>query len=63
VSQFERSIELAPNNALSVYHLGLAHVQQGDLVRARELLERAISLDPRFDGADDARRALASIRG
>jgi Tfp pilus assembly protein PilF len=61
VSAFEQTVKLAPREAIYHYHLGLAYVQDGNPVRARESLERALTLDRSFDGAADARRLLSEL--
>jgi Tfp pilus assembly protein PilF len=54
--------EKAPQNALFHYHLGLAYAQRQEKAAARRHLERALSLDSKFDGSDDARALLQTIR-
>jgi Flp pilus assembly protein TadD len=39
-----RAVELAPNHAQAHYNLGLACLQQGQLSRARQHIERAEAL-------------------
>ena len=55
------SVDRDPNNALYLYHLGLAYAKNGETVRAREALQRALTLRPDFQGAQDARSVLASL--
>jgi len=43
------------------YHLGLAYAKNGDRVRAKQSLERALKLKPDFQGSSDARELLASL--
>ena len=43
------------------YHLGLALLATGDKPGARRELEQALKLDPKFPGADEARRALSTL--
>jgi tetratricopeptide (TPR) repeat protein len=63
VAAFQRSVQLQPDNASYVGHLGLAYAQSGDKVKARQSLERALKLKADFDGADEARKVLKSIGG
>jgi tetratricopeptide (TPR) repeat protein len=63
VASFERSVQSQPNNASYIGHLGLAHAQSGNKAKARESLEKALKMQPTFDGADEARRVLHSIAG
>ncbi len=58
---FEQSVQKDPDNALYLYHLGLTYAGQGENAKARRNLERALALDPRFDGADNARRVSAEL--
>ncbi|MEO6212067.1 MAG: tetratricopeptide repeat protein [Vicinamibacterales bacterium] len=61
VAQFEASVQKEPQNPIYQYHLGLAYVKAGEQVKARRALAEALRLNPSFTGADDARRALASL--
>jgi tetratricopeptide (TPR) repeat protein len=61
IDAFKHSVQRAPGNAVYHYRLGMTYVKRGDAERAREALRKALSLDPRFDGADEARAALASL--
>jgi tetratricopeptide (TPR) repeat protein len=61
VSSFERSIEKDPKNAVYRYHLGLAYLKLGETGKAKAALEEALKLQPAFPGAEDAKKALASI--
>jgi tetratricopeptide (TPR) repeat protein len=60
VQAFEHSVAKDPNVPEYHYHLGLAHVRAGNLVRGRRALEAALKLRPDYP---DARRALQSIVG
>ena len=63
IAAFARAVERAPNNAVYHYHLGLAYLKVGDRERGRSELQRALSLDQDFNGADDARRQLSQMSG
>ena len=56
-----QAIDLDPNNALYHYHLGLIYAQKGDDANARESLERALTLKPGKEIAQDAKRILATL--
>jgi putative PEP-CTERM system TPR-repeat lipoprotein len=56
------SAEKDPNNAMYHYHLGLAYARAGDNPQALQSLNRALSLAPNFDGAQDARTVLNSLK-
>jgi tetratricopeptide (TPR) repeat protein len=58
---FQKSIERNPSNPTYHYHLGLAYLKQRDMIRAKASLQRALSLNPTFANAKEARDALASI--
>jgi tetratricopeptide (TPR) repeat protein len=60
VPAFERAISRAPDNPIYHYHLGLAQLKAGNERAGRASLERALSLKADFNGADDARKLLAS---
>ena len=63
VPEFEAAVRLAPNNALFHYHLGLARIAMNDTSKGVESLKRALSIQPNFAGADDARRLVAQRLG
>jgi putative PEP-CTERM system TPR-repeat lipoprotein len=58
---FHESIEANPANPTYHYHLGLAYMKQRDVEQARSSLQRALTLNPSFVNAADARAALASL--
>jgi tetratricopeptide (TPR) repeat protein len=57
------ALKLGTKDAKLYYHAGLIHLRLGDRDKARELLERALAINPHFSpsGAEAARRALASL--
>jgi tetratricopeptide (TPR) repeat protein len=61
IAEFLDSLEKIPNNATVNYHLGMAYYKKGENDRAREALEKALSLDANFDYADEARKVLAEL--
>jgi Flp pilus assembly protein TadD len=61
VPWFKRSLDTDPNNPVFHYHLGLANAKLGYYVQARSSIEHALKLRPDFDGADQARKTLASL--
>jgi tetratricopeptide (TPR) repeat protein len=63
IAAFTRAVERGPNNPVYHYHLGLAYLQSGDHQRGRAELERALTLSPDFNGAEDARRQLSHKDG
>jgi Flp pilus assembly protein TadD len=52
-----------PVNPIYQYHLGLAYLKSGDKVKARSALEQALQLSSDFDGAAEAKKVLAGLRG
>ena len=59
----QRSVAHTPGSALYRYHLGMAYAQMGDKANARQALEGALRLQPHFENAGDARRALDALGG
>ena len=62
IPPFKVSVEKNPGNPVYHYHLGLAYASAGDSARAKQSLTRALALQPNFEGADETRRLLNSIR-
>jgi tetratricopeptide (TPR) repeat protein len=59
-AEVERAMKLGTQSAPLFYHAGMIYHRLGDSDKARELLHRALLLNPRFSLADseNARRAL-----
>jgi putative PEP-CTERM system TPR-repeat lipoprotein len=62
IASFERAIAKAPANPVYQYHLGLAHLKEGNDSQGRAALKRALALKSDFNGAEDARKALEETR-
>ena len=62
VRAFKESLQRDPKNPIYHYHLGLAYLASKDLPNGRASLERALTIQPNFDGAADARTRLASSK-
>ena len=58
---FQQAISREPRNAEFVYHLGMTYVKQGEDAMAIATLKKALSLSSAFEGADDARKAIADL--
>jgi Flp pilus assembly protein TadD len=58
-----KAAEKAPTSAEIHYHLGMAQLQSGDRAAAKLSLESALSGTPKFHGTEDAKSALAGLRG
>ena len=63
VASLKECVAADPKNPLYQYHLALAYVQTGNKTEARDLLERALKTGTTFDGADNARTVLKSLKG
>ena len=63
VEALTTSTQRAPDNPNYNYHLALAHHQNGNKAEARKYLEKALASKAKFDGADEARKLLESIKG
>ena len=61
ITTLEQAVQLDAANPLYAYHLGLAYAKDGSDAKARKALERALSLQPGFARADDARKILATL--
>ena len=59
--EFSDAVEKQPNNSIMRYHLGLAYYKKGENDKAKQELEKALSLNQSFDGADEAKRILAEL--
>lgn len=56
------STRAEPDNASFRFHLAMAYIARSDYRLARPHLERAIALHQEFEGLDEARRQLESLR-
>ncbi|MFC3051207.1 XrtA/PEP-CTERM system TPR-repeat protein PrsT [Kordiimonas pumila] len=61
IEALEKAVRRDPAKAIYKYHLGMAYVARGNRVDARKFLEQALSLDPTFEGASEARRQLSLL--
>ena len=62
IGPLEQAVRAVPGKATYHFHLGMAYLSANDWAKARASLQRALALDPNFDGAEDARKALASVQ-
>jgi tetratricopeptide (TPR) repeat protein len=60
IGPLEESLRRRPDNAETMYHLGLAYAKVGNKPKARDVLSRAVALDPKL-GGEEARKALAAV--
>jgi len=56
------SVAKGPKNAEYSYHLGIAYFKTGNTAEAKRYLESALTLQPNFPQADDAKKILVSLR-
>ena len=61
MSEFKDSLEKIPENASVHYHLGLTYYKKGEKELAKTELEKALSLDDKFNGAEEARKILSNL--
>ena len=61
VGPLEESRERRPDNANTLYHLGMTYAKLGDRAKAREALERALKVNPAFADAESARQTLLAV--
>jgi tetratricopeptide (TPR) repeat protein len=63
ITAFKDGVTQDRSNPLIHYHLGLAYAKNGNRPEAQRSLEQALKLDPRFAGADEAKRVLGTLKG
>jgi len=61
IAEFADSLVQLGDNATVNFHLGMAYYKKGENAKAKEQLEKALSLSNEFDGADEARKTLAEL--
>ena len=57
----EAAAEKSPREPAHQLHLGLAYVQTGDFLKAKEALKRAIALQPNLSESPETKKALAIV--
>ncbi len=62
VIYLEESKEKLPYHPVVRYHLGMAYLKNGQIELAEKELGKALELDPNFEGAEEARKALEEMR-
>ncbi len=55
---WQKEADKNPMNSAAIYNLGIAYEAYGDLVRAEEMYERALGIEPK----DEYMEALSHIR-
>lgn len=61
IGAFKLGVEKDPRNPLYQFRLGMAYAKSGQLALAKRTLDRALTLQPDFEGADEARQTVAAI--
>jgi tetratricopeptide (TPR) repeat protein len=61
IRALKRAVDLDSLNAVHHYHLGMAYAAEGQDKIARKTLQTALKLRTDFDGADDARKVIATL--
>lgn len=62
VSLLKESAARMPDEPAIRYHLGMAYYKKGDKTLARQELRRALDIKGDFEGAEEARKTLASLK-
>jgi putative PEP-CTERM system TPR-repeat lipoprotein len=62
IAAFSRAVEEDEANPTYHFDLGRAYASSGDVQHARQSLSRALELNPKFAGADEARRLLITLK-
>jgi len=63
IAALKQSVAGAPKVPAFQYHLAAAYAKTGQKRQARELLEQALAPGRDFEGADEARKLLQSVKG
>jgi tetratricopeptide (TPR) repeat protein len=61
IRALKRAVDLDPRNPVHQYHLGMAYALEGQDKIARKTLQTALRLSTDFDGADEARKVIATL--
>jgi len=62
VTWLKQAVAAQPDNAEYNYHLGAAYALNKEPANARQSLTKALKLRPNFQGADDARKILDTLK-
>ena len=61
VANLKQAVDGSPDNPIIRYHLGAAYYKQNAKDEAAAELKRALSMDGKFEGAEDAKRLMSEI--
>jgi len=62
VTLLKESAAKMPNEPTVKYHLGMAYYRKGETTLAKQELKKALGIKNDFDGAEEARKTLASLK-
>ena len=62
VAYLKEAAEKVPTHPLIRYHLGMAYHKNGNRDLAKKELNEALKIDPKFQGADEARKVLDALK-
>lgn len=62
VTLLKESAAKLPNEPTVKYHLGMAYYKKGETALAKQELKKALGIKGDFDGAEEARKTLASLK-
>jgi tetratricopeptide (TPR) repeat protein len=60
IPRLQESLKEAPNDAIALYYLGMAHVRVGHLSEGRDTLKRALAAGLQSPFADEARKVVTT---
>ena len=60
IDEYSRVMSLEPSNVRALYNLGKAYQDSGEVIKARAVWEKALTIDP---GDIDVRKALEETPG
>ncbi|MGB7575680.1 MAG: tetratricopeptide repeat protein, partial [Thermodesulfobacteriota bacterium] len=62
ITYLKEANEKISDNSMIRYHLGMAYYKNGDKEDAKRELRKALELDPKFTGAEEAKNTLTKIK-
>jgi Tfp pilus assembly protein PilF len=61
IRSLKRAVDLDARNPVHQFHLGMAYASEGQDKNARKTLQTALKISNDFEGADEARRVIATL--
>ncbi len=62
ITYLREANEKIPDHSTMRYHLGMAYYKNGDKELAKKELSKALELDPKFSGAEEAKDTLTGLK-